>query len=131
TIVRIVQRIFPDGHYSRAELLPGGLRNSNYKVSGSSGRPVVLRIFEHEPEICMKEIQILELIRSGVPVPELLYAQPNDEETGPFIVLQYVEGITFHELRRTGDSNEIAETASSVGETLAALGRFHFPSSGR
>jgi fructokinase len=45
---------------------------------------------------------------------------------GPFIVMRYVEGITFRQLRRTRDAEAIAQAAHSIGETLAALGRHTF-----
>jgi hypothetical protein len=44
--------------------------------------------------------------------------------------MQYVEGITFHDLAHSGDHEAIAEAAFFAGETLAAIGRFTFPKSG-
>jgi fructokinase len=64
-------------------------------------------------------------------VPEVIHAAPlGGEELSPFALLRYVEGITFRELRRRGDTDAIAQAAHSAGETLAAIHRIVFPKSG-
>jgi aminoglycoside phosphotransferase (APT) family kinase protein len=52
------------------------------------------------------------------------------EELAPFMLRHYVEGITFRELRRGGDREAMAQAAYSAGQTLAAIGRFNFPTPG-
>ena len=39
----------------------------------------------------------------------------------PFILTSYVEGISFRDLKRSGDTDAIPEAAYSAGETLDAL----------
>src|SRR5262249_49985037 len=76
-----------------------------------------------DPAICRKEVALYRLVRGSVPVPEVLRAAPS-------LVLRYVEGITFQELRARGDAAAVAQAARSAGETLAAIHRFTFDRSG-
>src|SRR6185295_12242550 len=74
----------------------------------------------------------LGLVSETVPVPELLYAEPRPvDETRPFAILRYIDGLTFRELKRTGDRPAIEQAAYSLGKTLAAIGRYRFPEPGR
>jgi len=113
-------------------LLTEGLSNFNYRVDFDSGdEPVVLRIYGRDPKVCQKEVDLLRLLRETVPVPEVLRVYANGfDGVGPFIVLRYVEGITFRQLRRTGDEEAVAQAARSIGETLAAFHRHTFAERG-
>jgi len=126
-------RGFPRARVVACQLLTGGLINSNFKVQlDSPACEVVLRIYERDPESCQKEIDLLRLVRKTVPVPEVLYAEPRlSDETRPFVILRYVEGITLRELKRTGNTTAVQQAAYSIGRTLAAIGRYKFPESGR
>jgi aminoglycoside phosphotransferase (APT) family kinase protein len=44
--------------------------------------------------------------------------------------LRWIEGITFRDLKRTGDRDAITQAAYSAGEMLAAIGSFTFPTPG-
>jgi aminoglycoside phosphotransferase (APT) family kinase protein len=126
---QIVHRAFPLRRALQAEPLVGGLRNANFKIAldGPPGA-VVLRIYEHDPSLCQKEIDIFRLLGGSVPVPEVLHAAPRGlERLPPFVLTRFIEGITFHELKNTGDREAIAQAARSAGETLAAIGRVRFP----
>jgi len=126
---RIVSRASPRSRVLEAQFLSGGLRNANFKLLLDSGaRSRVLRVYEHDVSICRKEIDLLRMLRGAVPVPEVIYAEPRGlDDIPPFALLEYVDGIAFHELRRSGDVEAIAQAAASAGEVLAAVGRFGFP----
>ncbi|MBI3827785.1 MAG: phosphotransferase, partial [Candidatus Rokubacteria bacterium] len=67
----------------------------------------------------------------SVPVPKVIHAATRGlEELPPFALMRFVEGISFRELRRTGDADAIAQAAFSAGETLAAIGRTTFSKPG-
>src|SRR6266487_1735352 len=73
----MVRAAFPRGLVTAVEALSGGLRNANFKIEVDCVRePVVLRIYEHDISLCQKEVDIVELVRGSVPVPEILYADP-------------------------------------------------------
>src|SRR5882757_3638153 len=127
-IEQIVQLAFPRCRLLEAQPFTDGLRNTNLKLRlDSSPDPIVLRIFEHDASLCRKELDLWRLISGSVPVPEIIYARPEGlENLPPFTVARYVEGISFLDLKRAGDSEAIAEAAYSAGETLAAIGRTSF-----
>jgi len=112
--------------------LTAGFRNANFKVRLDGGAGcIVVRIYEHDASLCQKEIDLLRMAGVTVPVPEAIFAEPSGlDGFPPFLLMRYVEGISFHELKRSGDRETIAQAAFSVGATLAAIGRITFPKSG-
>lgn len=129
---QMIQMAFPRAAVTRVEPLTEGFRNANFRLQlNLEPRTIVLRIYEHDHALCQKEVDLLRSVRGEIPVPEVLYAeaQPGDE-IPPFALLEYVEGISFHQLKRDGERDAIAEAAGSAGETLAAMGRITFAKSG-
>jgi len=129
---RIVHTAFPGARVLAIEPFPDGLRNANFKLHlNSPQEPVVLRIYEHDRSLCQKEVDLIRLVGGSVPVAEAIHAEPRGfEDLPPFLGMRYVEGISFRELKRSGDREAVAQAATSAGETLAAIGRFHFPRAG-
>ena len=125
---RLVSTAFPHRQVSHAELLSGGRINTNLKLTFGTGEPpAVLRLHKKGSAACAKETQVIELIKSTVPVPEILYVDSEGVEgSGPFSIIEFVEGLTFQQLKRTGNLEAIHQAASSVGATLAAIGRYSF-----
>ncbi|MGA2903045.1 MAG: phosphotransferase [Candidatus Korobacteraceae bacterium] len=112
--------------------LTAGFRNANFKVQLETGAGcIVVRIYEHDASLCQKEIDLLRMVGGSVPVPRVIHAEPEGlHGLPPFLLMEYVEGISFHDLKRSGDMTAIAQAAFSAGETLAAIGRITFPNSG-
>jgi hypothetical protein len=129
---RIVQTAFPRCYVIDMQLLADGWRNANFKLRiDSTPGPIVLRIYEHDPSLCQKEVDVLRLIGGSVPVPEVIHVESRGwEDVPPFTLMRYVEGISFRELTRSGDTDAIAQSAHSAGETLASIGRTTFSKSG-
>jgi len=129
---RIVRTACPDGRVVESTPLAGGLRNSNFILRlGRVRSPVVLRIYEHDPALCPKELDLMRMVRNSVPVPEIIHAEPRGfEDVPPFALMQFIEGISLRELVRSGDAEAIAEAAYSAGEILARIGRHDFPKPG-
>jgi aminoglycoside phosphotransferase (APT) family kinase protein len=125
---RIVHAAFPGCRVLDCEPLCDGLRNANFKVQlDPATEPAVLRIYEHDPSLCQKEVDLMRLVSRSVPVPEVIYAEPQGwEDLPPFRITRWVEGITFRDLKRGGDTEAIAQAAQAAGGTLAAIGRFQF-----
>jgi len=120
---------FPKRKIARAELLAGGLINTNLKIHFESDfNPVVLRVYRDGASACNKEVAIHNLIRRDIPIPEILHVESNGWPA--FTVVEYVEGITFQQLKQTNDLTAIAQASTSAGKTLAAIGCFRFPASG-
>lgn len=131
-VERIVKTAFPRCHGMEMEPLPDGWRNANFKLSlDCTPEPLVLRIYEHDPSICQKEVDLIRLIGKSVPVPKVIHAEAKGcEEIPPFALMSYVEGISFRELTRSGDKDAIAQASYSAGETLASIGRTTFGNPG-
>ncbi|MCU1275504.1 MAG: hypothetical protein JWO48_2935 [Bryobacterales bacterium] len=129
---RIVQRAFSHGRAFAIEPFVDGLRNANFKLHlDGTAELFVLRIYEHDASLCQKEIDLMRLVGGSVPVPGLIHAEPRGfDDLQPFTVMRYIEGMSFLELKRTANADAIAQAAYSVGETLAAIGRFSFPKPG-
>ncbi|MBI1788138.1 MAG: aminoglycoside phosphotransferase family protein [Acidobacteria bacterium] len=110
---RMLHAAFPRGRLVEVQPLAGGRRNANFKLRlDSMSEPVVLRIYEHDASLCQKEIDLLGLVAGSVPVPKVIHAATRGlEELPPFALMRFVEGISFRELRRTGDADAIAHTA--------------------
>ena len=126
-VKRLVAATFPNRKVATTELLSGGLINTNLKICFESDySPVVLRLYRGGPAACEKEIAVHNLIRRHVPVPEILHA----ESKRAFAFLEYIEGITFQQLKRTRDLKAIQQASASIGQTLAAIGEFRFSAPG-
>jgi aminoglycoside phosphotransferase (APT) family kinase protein len=129
---RIVRIAFPGCDVIEMQPLSDGMRNANFKLRlDSRSELIVLRLYEHDASLCQKELDLMRLIGASVPMPEVIHAEPRGfENCPPFILIRYVQGITFHELKRGGDRDAIGQAAYSAGETLAAIGRTKFSKSG-
>lgn len=133
TVGRLVARVVPRHRVAAAELLPGGLCNTNIRIRlDPDVGLLVLRIYDRDPAACQKEADLYEMVRRTVPVPEVLGVAPEGGDgVGPYAVLRYVDGATFQELRRRGDARALAEASAAIGRTLATIGRHEFPRPGR
>jgi len=129
---RMIHAALPAARVVSATPLTDGLRNANFRieVDGAAG-PLVLRLYEHDYSLCRKEADLIRRIGRVVPVPEAIHAEPDGwDDAPPFALLSYVNGVTLHQLKRSGDREAFAQAAESAGETLAAIGRVVFPQCG-
>ena len=129
----MIAQALPHQKIVRVEPLIGGLINTNLKIEFASKHPpVVLRIHRDGSDVCRKELTIHDLVKTVVPVPGIIHTEPDGFDGSPaFAILEFVGGLTFQELKRTGNRKAIKQAACSVGETLAAIGQFKFSSSGQ
>jgi aminoglycoside phosphotransferase (APT) family kinase protein len=124
-VERMLASPFPRRRVAGHELLTGGLINTNLKIHFDGGfDPVVLRVYRDGPEVCRKELALHDLVKGAVPVAEFIYASAESEPA--FAVLEYMEGLTFQQLKRTGDLEAIQQASADVGKTLATIGHFAF-----
>lgn len=123
---------FPNSRITDARVLSGGLINTNLKIEFSSQQPpVVLRLYQGETEVCLKETAVLRLVQSTVPVPGVIHVEPNGiNGSQPFCIMEFVNGMTFQQLKRTNDLEAIHQASASVGRTLAQLGKYQFSKPG-
>jgi len=126
---QVAGRVFPGQRLTDAQPLEG-LRNANFLLKfAPTPDLVVLRIYEHDPSLCRKELDLLAMIRDSVPVPEVIHAEPDGlDGIPPFVLTRYVEGIEFREIKRNQEA--CPQAAYAVGQTLARIGRPAFSTSG-
>jgi aminoglycoside phosphotransferase (APT) family kinase protein len=131
-VQRLVARAFPRHRLASAELLAGGLSNSNFKLRlDPDTDPIVLRIYDRDPAACQKEVDLLALVRPTVPVPEVVHAEPGGMDgVGPFVLMRYVDGVTFRQLKAAGDVRALEEACYSIGNASAAIAQYRFPRGG-
>ncbi|HUE82532.1 MAG TPA: phosphotransferase [Pyrinomonadaceae bacterium] len=124
----LVAKAFPQACILECSKLTGGLANLNFKLRLDSPElTLVLRIYQRDPAACAREIGLLQLLRGAVPVPDVFYAEPLGTATDrPFALLSYIGGITFQQLKRSGDIAGIQKSAYDVGKNLATIGRYKF-----
>jgi aminoglycoside phosphotransferase (APT) family kinase protein len=132
-IEHVLRSIFPERRVRQIAPLAGGLRNTNLKVTFGSGEaPVVLRIYRGDAEVCRKETAVLRLVRPTVPVPDVLHSEPLGlDGSPPFVILEFIDGVNFRELKRSQQLSAIQQAATSIGQILATIGRFQFDKPGR
>ena len=122
-IARLLGHLFGTRRIGHLDLLSEGLSNFNYRVDLDPGvESIVLRIYGRDPSRCQKEADFLQSLRNKLPVPEVLHVDAGGCcGVGPFIITRYIEGISFRQLRRMGDSGAIAQAAYAIGKTLPAF----------
>ncbi len=92
-----------------------------------SDQSLVLRLYDRDPSACALELDLMRLVRADVPVPEIIYAEPEERQgTPPFVLMEYVEGIQLRELKRRRDPAALAQAARSIGEVLARISSYRF-----
>jgi hypothetical protein len=124
-VQRIVHLAFPQSSVIGSQALTDGFRNTNFRLQiDSAPEFIVLRMYEHAPSLCQKELDLIDLVAVSVPVQEVIHAAPFGwEGFPPFTLTSYVQGVSLHELKRSADRKAIAEAAHSAGETLAVIGQ--------
>jgi aminoglycoside phosphotransferase (APT) family kinase protein len=131
-IAHILSRALPRHALKSFEPLTGGLINVMYRLHVEGLQEAfVLRVYSRDPAACQKEVDLHQLVSRRVPVPEILYANPRERDgVAPHILMRWIEGQTFRQIKSRRDPREIAEAAYSIGEILAQIGWFQFPRAG-
>lgn len=131
-IAGIVSRALPGHVMKSCEPVTGGVINMLYRLRlDGLNDALVLRVFTRDRDACRKEVDLHQLVSGRVPVPEILYANPDGEaDVGPYVLMRWVEGLTYRQLKSRHDERTIAEAAWSMGATLACLQSFTFPRPG-
>ena len=96
-------------------------------VSGLT-EPLVLRIYSRDAAACRKEVELHRLVGASVPVPEIVYADfaACPGEVGPHVLMRWVAGVTFRQIKQRRDAHETAACARAIGGVLARIGSFTF-----
>jgi len=111
----------PGAKVQAIEPLTAGLRNTNYRVRlDGRAESVVLRLYTGDPAACQREAALYALLQGrGIPMPVVLYAEPNAEP--PFAITSWIDGAGFDTLLRDADDAAIGAAAHATGVALARI----------
>jgi len=115
-----------------AQLLGGGLANTNYKLRLSGVRePFVLRLYTRDPAACEKEAALYARVRERVPVPHVFFADTEGRRFGhPYAITTWIEGEPLAVVLGRGAAAGAESVGHAAGATLAAIHAFTFPKAG-
>jgi aminoglycoside phosphotransferase (APT) family kinase protein len=123
----VVRKIFDayksDCDIASIELLPGGKRNSNYKVQLKGDRKkYLLRVYCEPDNTWSRELGIHRRMREQIPVPEVIFGDFNHEIFElPYAVFEFIDGMTLDHcvLREAKPINK--DMFYSLGRELAEV----------
>lgn len=109
-----------------ALLISEGHANTNYRLELVGQGPVVLRIYQREPEIGALESTLAAHLPAGALAPHFPHYDP---ELG-FALVEWRPGRTMESLLAAGNGAEVSSAATDIGLTLAEISTVTFPSAG-
>ncbi|MGI8743622.1 MAG: phosphotransferase family protein [Bryobacteraceae bacterium] len=125
---QILARALPTHRLVSFEQVKGGLRNTIYRLHVDGWQDALaLRVYSQSHSTCQKEIELHRLVSGVIPVPEIVYADPVDDDFGPHILMRWMPGVPYRHIKSSGNAQEIAEASHSIGAMLARLRRVAFP----
>jgi aminoglycoside phosphotransferase (APT) family kinase protein len=107
----------------------GGHSNTNIRVDlESAPHSIVLRLYQRDPAVALKEAAISKLVSGKVPAPRYLHVGTQAGET--YAVVEFVAGETLSVAAKHASDTELGALGHSVGVTLAAIHGFTFAQAG-
>lgn len=120
-IQRILARALPGHAVASCEPVTGGVLNSVYRITVEGmSTEFALRIYLHDPAACRKEVDLHRLVAEHVPVPEIVFADPEGDP--PCALMHWIPGETWRQIKSRRDARELAECGRALGEVLARIG---------
>jgi aminoglycoside phosphotransferase (APT) family kinase protein len=119
----LLQPAFPGATVDAVEPVSGGLINTNVKVTISGRpRPVLLRLYQGNPEGAGTEAAVAARIAGSVPVPRFLYSSARNPLTGdPYAITEWLEGEPLDEVAASLHGPETEHLGQALGHTAAAI----------
>jgi Ser/Thr protein kinase RdoA (MazF antagonist) len=112
-----------------AEVLGGGLRNTNYRVRlDRQPFQAVLRLYTADPVACMREVALMRLVAERVPVPGVLRTDAKADP--PWALFEWIAGIRFDQMLVRAAPAEVEQACRSAGAVLATIHSFSLPGPG-
>jgi aminoglycoside phosphotransferase (APT) family kinase protein len=127
-IEALTRSALPGRRVREAVPLTSGLRNTNYRLSFDDGSAAVLRLYEADPSACARETAILRSLAGRIPVPAVLYGEPEAEV--PFALLEWLDGEPLDRVLARVDAATALRIAADCGAALAAIHETRFDASG-
>lgn len=130
----MARRLCPGAIVCRAEEIPGGLINANFRLD-LAGDPhrnrLLLRYWRRGRADADKEVALLHSLKGQVPVPAVLATGAADSEFGlPYAFMEWIEAESLHSAAAGLASAALHELGLAAGGTLAAIHGVRFPRQG-
>ena len=112
--------------------LTGGFSSAVLRADPADGRlAVVVRFPGVGAAAVSREALLAERLAGTVPVPEVLFADPNGDATGrPCLITAWADGRAAGEVLAADGAGDGFELGRALGETLGAVGRMRFSRGG-
>jgi aminoglycoside phosphotransferase (APT) family kinase protein len=136
-LTAMIQPVFAGQRVESAELLTGGVINTNYKVTVSAKpTPYVVRVYARDADAVEREAKITDLIADTVPVARTLYrgtrAHTSDaaQGAGSYAIVEWRQGVVLQTVLDAGDTAGIEDAFEHAGSVLAAISKYKFATTG-
>jgi aminoglycoside phosphotransferase (APT) family kinase protein len=130
-LTTLIQPAFPGQSVVANELTSGGLVNTNVRLELSAHpRPVLLRLHTRDPnadaaampEVAAKEAALHRLLAPKLPVPQVLFAAPDNPITGhAYMLRDWAHGQRLEVVAREQSPAALVELARDIGAVLAGI----------
>jgi aminoglycoside phosphotransferase (APT) family kinase protein len=112
-----------DAELHEVARVDGGLVNTVYRVkSARAGAAYALRVYAADGLAFETECRLLESLAATLPVPKVLFADASRRHCAhPYLVYQWIEGITLNECRRQSSPKALLTLAEPLGRLLAQI----------
>lgn len=112
-------------------VMSDGCANTNYKIKFDNGTALALRIYMREHSALLREQGIHQLVKSVIPVAEILYADAScNIYPHPFALFQWIDGTLLRDLVFTNNEDAISSAMFDAGNYLAMLRMMKMPYGG-
>lgn len=136
-LTAMIQPVFAGQRVESAELLTGGVINTNYKVTVSAQpTPYVVRVYARDADAVEREAKITDLIATTVPVARTLYRGRHEHRTdaaegaGSYAIVEWRQGVVLQTVLDAGDAAGIEDVFEHAGSVLAAISKYKFDTTG-
>ena len=105
-ISQILSSVFPKRQIRSLSFPEGGKTNSNVLVEFENcDEKFVLRQHLRGPDVCLKEVSVLQLLQGLVPVAEVIdFGTMKNQSHNTYLLYTYVPGQHFRKIRASGSS---------------------------
>jgi aminoglycoside phosphotransferase (APT) family kinase protein len=131
-LTQLIQPALPGRRVESATIVAGGLCNTIYKIKVEGlTQPFVMRFYTGDSAACRKDVDLFNLLHRHVPIPEILFADPEAiHNPTPYALTAWIEGVTLRELIKAGNEAAIGAATYAVGAVRGIMSQFTFPTSG-
>ncbi len=127
-IEKLLAPVFGGQRVVTATQAQGGLANTNLRVVlAERDKPILIRLFQRDPQQACKEFNLNKLVANAVPVPAFYhFSETNDVTGGPYIVMEWIEAPRLEAVLKDLRGDDLAQLGKTLGETACAIHNFKF-----